>query len=406
MKETLSNPLISIIVPVYNVAQYLQECIDSIMNQTYTNLEIILVDDGSTDGSSQICDEYALKEKRIKVIHKTNGGLVSARKAGILAASGDYIGYVDGDDWIDSDMYKQMYESGAKYNVDIVAVENIREFADGTGQIEHIYLREGIYQHKEVVNEIIPNLININIFFQWNIPLHVWRHLIRRELVVQNQMLVDNQIRMGEDVACILPCYLEASTVSIIHSTLYHYRQNDKSMKYMPSEEDRKGLKYLYERLKKAAEPYQIKKSQIHIEIRYIMFYLILWSAYELCIEQDSEELFPFQVRSGLRIALVGAGPFGKKVYYKVKENHICDIALWTDSRWEMYSKRGLPVEDINKLLSISCDYIVITVLSAYAQSQIIDMLMGVGIPSDKIRCCSHEAMTEDKLDELMKKIR
>ena len=101
--EKEQNILFSIIVPIFNVSAYVRKCIESIVNQTYQNLDIILVDDGSTDDSGVICDEYAEKDSRIRVIHKTNGGLVSARKAGINIAKGEYSLYVDGDDWIEND---------------------------------------------------------------------------------------------------------------------------------------------------------------------------------------------------------------------------------------------------------------------------------------------------------------
>ena len=105
---------ISVIVPVYNVENYLRRCVDSIINQTYKNLEIILVDDGSPDNCPVICDEYAQKDSRIKVIHKENGGLSSARNCGMDMATGEYIGFVDGDDWIESDMYKFLIENAEK----------------------------------------------------------------------------------------------------------------------------------------------------------------------------------------------------------------------------------------------------------------------------------------------------
>lgn len=98
--------LISVIVPVYNVENYLCKCVDSIINQTYNNLEIILVDDGSTDGSASICDEYVLKDSRVKVIHKENGGVSSARNIGIAEASGEYICFVDSDDWLELDYFE------------------------------------------------------------------------------------------------------------------------------------------------------------------------------------------------------------------------------------------------------------------------------------------------------------
>ena len=104
----MSNPLISIIVPVYNVEEFLPKCIDSILAQTYENLEIILVEDGTKDNSGQICDAYAEKDSRIKVIHKENGGLSSARNAGMDVARGEYFGFVDSDDWIEPETYESL----------------------------------------------------------------------------------------------------------------------------------------------------------------------------------------------------------------------------------------------------------------------------------------------------------
>jgi len=115
----MQNPLISIIIPIYKVEDYIRRCIDSIVSQTYKNLEIILVDDGSPDNCGNICEEYSLKDKRIKVIHKKNGGLSSARNFGLDIASGEYIGFVDSDDWIENDMYESLYNAIIFHKADI-----------------------------------------------------------------------------------------------------------------------------------------------------------------------------------------------------------------------------------------------------------------------------------------------
>jgi len=115
----MQNPLISIIIPIYKVEDYIRCCIDSILSQTYKNLEIILVDDGSPDNCGSVCEEYSLKDKRIKVIYKKNGGLSSARNAGLDIASGEYIGFVDSDDWIENDMYESLYNAIIFHKADI-----------------------------------------------------------------------------------------------------------------------------------------------------------------------------------------------------------------------------------------------------------------------------------------------
>lgn len=153
----MKTPKISIIVPVYQVEPYIRRCIDSILSQTFKDFELILVDDGSPDKCGEICDEYALKDSRIKVIHKKNGGLSSARNAGLDIAQGDYIGFVDSDDWIDEDMYEVLYENITKYNVE-VAVCGIRTIRNNKNEFKKELKEEKIKKillnsKEEVLNQ-------------------------------------------------------------------------------------------------------------------------------------------------------------------------------------------------------------------------------------------------------------
>ena len=135
-------PAISIIVPVYKVPeQYLRKCIESCMSQTLEEIEILLVDDGSPDRCGEICDEYAQRDSRIRVLHKENGGLCSARNAGFAAAQGEWIMFVDGDDWIDADMCREMLEPGAREQVDLVMCGITREY-EHSSQDYKFYLRD------------------------------------------------------------------------------------------------------------------------------------------------------------------------------------------------------------------------------------------------------------------------
>lgn len=127
------NQKISIIIPIYNTSKYLDRCINSVINQTYTHIEIILVDDGSTDGSSAICDEFALKDNRIKVIHKENGGLSDARNAGLDVASGEYVGFLDSDDYVSPEMYEKLIHRIEKTGCDIANAMYVR--VDEKGEI-------------------------------------------------------------------------------------------------------------------------------------------------------------------------------------------------------------------------------------------------------------------------------
>ncbi|MBF0713643.1 glycosyltransferase [Gemella sp. GH3] len=130
-KAIVNNELISIVVPVYNVSDYLERCVDSLINQNYSNLEIILVDDGSTDNSGDLCDEFAKKDSRIVVYHKENGGLSDARNYGVMKANGDYIGFVDSDDYVNYNMYNHLYNVAKETDADIVECNVVRVYANG-----------------------------------------------------------------------------------------------------------------------------------------------------------------------------------------------------------------------------------------------------------------------------------
>ena len=164
--------LISIIIPVYKVEKYLEKCIQSLINQTYENLQIILVDDGSPDNCGKICDEYAKKDHRIEVIHKSNGGLSDARNKGLEIAKGEYIGFIDSDDYIESDMYEVLYNLLKQYNAD-VSICNFYTVSQGKIAIKNA--ENGIKEYNRI--EILKEVLLDN-----NIQSYAWNKLYKKEL--------------------------------------------------------------------------------------------------------------------------------------------------------------------------------------------------------------------------------
>ena len=150
----MSKPLISVIVPIYNVEQYLDKCITSIVNQSYKNLEIILVDDGATDKCPDICDKWAIKDDRIVVIHKENGGLSDARNSGLNIAKGEYISFIDSDDWIDLNFYEVLYNSLLSNNAQISASEVLWVYDDHQKKEEYFYEKK-IFSSEEALQTLI-----------------------------------------------------------------------------------------------------------------------------------------------------------------------------------------------------------------------------------------------------------
>jgi len=223
---------ISIIVPVYNVEMYLERCVDSILAQTIKNLEIILVDDGSTDASGAMCDAYVEKDSRIRVHHKPNGGLTSAWKAGVELATGNYLGFVDSDDWIDPDMYERMLELTLREEADVTVCGLVFDFED-----PKIPKREEISNfHNEVYSRLelealFPTMINDGHFFgrTWQ-PARVTK-LFRAELIRKNMHFCDERVAVGEDMQITFPVLMDTQKLCVVQNFYpYHYWINNKSI--------------------------------------------------------------------------------------------------------------------------------------------------------------------------------
>lgn len=218
----------SVIVPIYKVEKYLGNCIESVLSQTFGDFELILVDDGSPDKCPEICDEYAKKDNRIVVLHKENGGLVSARQAGIKLAKGDYIFNLDADDAVENDALSSAYEIIKSTNADIVSFSHKYYINGQRGEIVHDILDEGLYEKADIENKVFPVLLadkNMKQSFYF-----VWGRAFKRELVLPNELNVDTRITIGEDVMCIVPSFLQAERVYFSHNPVYLYTIRNDSM--------------------------------------------------------------------------------------------------------------------------------------------------------------------------------
>lgn len=223
-------PAVSIIVPVYNVEKYLDRCIRSLCEQTLKDIEIILVDDGSTDGSGDICDTCSGMDHRIKVIHKTNGGLSSARNAGLEEASGQYIGFVDSDDDVEPGMYEQMYQLANEYKVDFVMSDYVRIRKDGYRFLKTLDIPVGYYDKEKIKEIIYPNLI-MGENLDYGPLLSVWHCLYRHDFLRENGLKFDNEIKWSEDnLFSSVAGYCCKSFYYLKGAGLYRYHQNENTI--------------------------------------------------------------------------------------------------------------------------------------------------------------------------------
>lgn len=222
-------PVISVIVPVYNVEKYLPKCLESIINQSYKSLEIILVDDGSTDNSGVICDEYAAKDKRIKVIHKTNGGLSDARNAGLDICTGDYIGFVDSDDWIAEDMYETLYSFAVKEDLDVAMCAAYEVYEDGTCIIPtKKFLPLVTTDKNKIINEIFVNKAG-------GVSVAVWSKLFSKKKFGDIRF---KKGKISEDVFFIFDWLNKTNRFGRLSDSKYYYLQRNASLTHLPYYKD------------------------------------------------------------------------------------------------------------------------------------------------------------------------
>lgn len=229
---------LSVIITVYNEEKYVVRCIESVIRQTYTNLEIIVVDDGSTDRSLDVCKSFVEKDNRVSVIHKSNGGPMSARKTGIRNATGEYITYVDGDDWLESDLYEKVmkqlgdadicaygltcvYDEIPEYNIGDKIPTKIRK------DIMANSAESGIYEDLELI-ELKKKSLYFGELGKFGILPSMCSKVFRKSLIEQNLFKVDDDVRMGDDGCCTFPSICDSKKIVIDNSIVgYIYRKTD-----------------------------------------------------------------------------------------------------------------------------------------------------------------------------------
>ena len=211
------NDLISVVIPIYNMEKYLKKCVDSVLNQTYVNMEILLIDDGSTDNSPKICDEYLNTDKRIQVFHKSNGGLSDAKNFGIKKSKGKYITFVDSDDWIERDMYKEMLLKMKKNDADISICGRFIDYENGKSI--KWYNSNEMQMNKE------ESLIYLNSFY--NFDMASWDKIYKRELFDGIEFPFGKKC---EDAYTTYLLFAKSDKIIYVPECFYHYFQRNGSI--------------------------------------------------------------------------------------------------------------------------------------------------------------------------------
>lgn len=375
---------LGIIVPIYNMEMYLKECLESICKQTYKDLEIILVDDGSTDHSSKICDDYSKIDERITVIHQENSGLLKARHNGLLACSCEYATFVDADDWIDLNTY-ELVSVYMEKEIDVIAFGKILERGDKGRTFPKLNYEIGEYNRTKIENDIFPTMI-------WDfkrngigITQSLCDKVIKKNLLLRSYELTKKlgNVYHAEDSLILYPLMQWIQSMCILEECPYHYRKTTDAVPvYMRNDDFFDKLYIWYKHITNHVT--EIPNVRRQIEYLYIYFAESRKACYR-DISIKEEYMFPFEmIPAGCKIALWGAGKVGKIYHNQIERINYCTKVVWVDSNYNLYS--GYGVQDSNIVNShLNIDYVVIAVASESVKEVIVSRLLAQGIPENKI---------------------
>ena len=315
----MNKPRFSIVVPVYKTQNYIRQCMESILAQTYENYEVILVDDGSPDRSGEICDEYAAQDARFRVIHKENGGLVSARKAGAEVCMGDYVVNVDSDDYIADDLLERLSNIISEHEPDVVCYDAYRFFPDG--QMDFAGTATiGLYTDT-ALEELRDCFIRVH-DYRAAILYSLCAKAVKRSLYIEYQMKVPNELVIGEDMAVTGTLLVGSKSVFVSGYRGYYYRANPRSIMHTFKKDEVAQIELLAKYLKKNMRETDQRRIDGYVLMRYFGFlHHLAWasesfSAFMSVVKETDNEYIDACVQ---RAASTGGSVKARLVYFLTK---------------------------------------------------------------------------------------
>lgn len=377
--------LVSVIVPVYNVEKYLRQCLDSIVSQTYENLEIILVDDGSTDNSLAICHEYENRDSRIFVIHQKNRGAYKARKAAIERATGKYVAFIDGDDWIAMDMYYDLVEIMENYNTSMVESGIIDVYGNEAKKRKQ-KVKQGHYTGKKFVKEILPYMLYSGVFFESLISPNLWNKLFLKKEVKNIFDSIQEGGKMANDMVITYPYLIMNNDIYITEKSYYHYRVVNGSI-------TRSNYSNICNELGVHLKVTQkFFEQSIYKNILLPQLYMHKLRMYAMycpeIFDSTSDQLLNIYggISANEKVIIYGAGKSGVKAYAYISNHMKENIVAWVDKNYKFLSKEiDSRIQNPKEVDYKNVDKVIITVLRAEAVSSIKEELKEMGVAENKI---------------------
>jgi len=375
---------LSVIVPIYNEEKRIKKCVNSILNQTYDNFELILVDDGSTDNSAVICEEYVSKNKNVFVIHTENLGIFQARKTGVENAKGEILTFVDADDWIDCNAFETAVQVFSEYNPDMY----IYTYQDENNVIEENLYEEKLYCRQEIEDRIIPTMMYDITIGRRRLNPSLCCKYIKKLIYNEITDSVNDMITLGEDALVTYSAVCVSRSIYICSKALYHYSNNSLSCMHTFSIDWFAQIKTFQQNcIRIFSKLNLIDKLSFQIE-SYVRILLLMvvknWYGIEL---SPTSYRFPYDcVPRNARIFIYGAGNVGKSYVNELKINNYASIVGWGDKNYAgIRSYNNVRVIAPCQIKEVVFDVLLIAVLDDKIAKNIKNNLINMGVSESKI---------------------
>lgn len=375
--------LVSIIIPVYNLEAFVRKSIDSALNQSYQNIEVILVDDGSKDKSGDICDEYSKIDSRVRVIHKANGGLVSARKAGLEISRGKYIVPLDADDWIERDMVESMVSIMETRGIDFAQCGLMWEYNDGSSENSADILREGEYDLKKKENGLYNNLFTKNDDQSVNgARLNICSCIFKRDIVIGAQSLINDELANGEDDALFFVSMFISNIFYKFEHAYYHSLVRTNSMSRAKNMFNVNQVFMIESIVRPVLQKHEFFDMLEPMFNRYLynLFNLYAASYWKTGFDRVymfESELVPYKSK----IVLYGAGVVGQSYHLLLSDKY--NIVAWIDGKKDHVG--NVKIDRVDVIKSISYDYVILAAKKAHIADEMRQLLITMGVKEEQI---------------------
>ena len=379
----MEENLVSIIVPVFNAGKYLDKCIQSIINQEYRNIEIILVNDGSADNSYEICQKYAELDDRVIVCTQTNQGNTAARRHGLNLSKGEYIAFVDADDYVEKNYIDEMLCLMLCENPEVVIANVKKIYSYGAIDVTNKII-PGTYENTDF---IIENMFYYQNTDEFGVLPYLYAKLYKKDFIYKGFESIGNELQYAEDRALMLWSCINAQKIVFTESNQYRYVIHEQSLCTVVDEKYLVKVTEFYVYTKKLFQNHKKKEILLRQLDKYMVRSVIHGLNRKMGLYQKDlitrfylpEDRLPF----GKRVVLYGAGTVGRDFYKQLKKNKHIEIVAWCDENYERINKYNPEVCAVDNIKNIEYDYIIIGVINENIYNNIVSGLINHGIRSD-----------------------